>query len=691
MSDLYKKTNRCYLIDHHSPQPPIVPLGNMHIEEYEQFFREANIDSLMVYCKDHWGNTYYDSKVEGAQKHKGVKGDWIRTVRDATEKMGIEFVAYYCIEYDEGAARRFPQWRVRKADGTPLIRDDIYAKWSLNCYNTGYREYALAQLEEIVTNYHPDALFLDIFGASLCYCDTCRGKFKKAFGYELPETQDGLLKHQKDVKQFLDDKAEGFYRELRDRLKAIDPTLGITINFACHYPESLRKLLDYQYSEPLMLDNWFSSAYARDVAVGQYPMLAPGEASQVYNYDDPQKYVVDLCSIGAQGCRVGMYSGSQHIDGTLDHEEAKRLGTAYHELKMMEPWLSQKRRPVRSIGILQSDLSKKIPDEEFLPDAILRMKKRSPHITAILGAMMCAEAAKVPYCVIPEDTFVREDLSAYDCILLPEVYVVSDAVQKKLADYVQEGGKVIVSGKTGQYNQEFGYSSEMLQQLLGIQYVKTHDEYKQNDWSAYLAVDDKKAFQGLLSVTTPPVSDFFVENTCTTAKRLAHFMKPAVACSPTEWINWWSPPAGEETEIPAVTCNSFGKGLALNLAYDYFTMASTGKYRDSYAFFEDLLRILKVAPVMKNETAQKTILRTAFFETEKTYQIHQISTIAGKYNGEAVPVEGGLLRTSIPVRSAAVVYPEKRELSVEKDGTDYVIRLPELSVQQLIVLEKAVY
>ena len=98
MSEKFKSTKRCYLIDHHSPQPPIVPLGRMDIEEYDHFFETANIDSLMVYCKDHWGVTYYDSKVPGAQKHAGVKGDWIRTVRDKTAEKGIEFVAYYCIE-----------------------------------------------------------------------------------------------------------------------------------------------------------------------------------------------------------------------------------------------------------------------------------------------------------------------------------------------------------------------------------------------------------------------------------------------------------------------------------------------------------------------------------------------------------------------------------------------------------------
>lgn len=144
MSDLYRDSRRCYLIDHHSPAPPAVTLDHLDIAEYEEFFDTAQIDSVMVYCKDHWGMTYFDSKVPGSMKHPGIQGDWIRTVRDSVARKNLEFIAYYCIEYDEGAARRFPEWRVRQADGTPLIRDDLYAKWSLCCYQTGYREYSLS-------------------------------------------------------------------------------------------------------------------------------------------------------------------------------------------------------------------------------------------------------------------------------------------------------------------------------------------------------------------------------------------------------------------------------------------------------------------------------------------------------------------------------------------------------------------
>ena len=64
-------------------------LNHLDIHEYEAFFDTANIDSLMVYCKDHWGVTYYPSNVPGSQQHKGVQKDWIQEVSNLLKKKNM--------------------------------------------------------------------------------------------------------------------------------------------------------------------------------------------------------------------------------------------------------------------------------------------------------------------------------------------------------------------------------------------------------------------------------------------------------------------------------------------------------------------------------------------------------------------------------------------------------------------------
>lgn len=689
MSTKYTTTKRCYLIDHHSPQPPDVPLGHLDINEYESFFDTANIDSLMVYCKDHWGVTYYPSNVPGARQHEGVKKDWIGEISSLLKKKDIEFAAYYCIEYDEGAARNFPEWRVQRPDGSGLIREDEFARWSLCCCQTGYREYCLLQLEEIVSRYAPDALFLDILGTSLCYCSACREKFEAQYHYPLPESDEEVLEHRTDIMQFLNNNTKEFLTELRQRVKAIDPELAVTINFSCHYPQEIRDMLEYQFSEPLLRDNWFSSAYARDTAIGQYPMLAPGEASQVYNYNSVNEYIYDLSSIAAQGCRAGMYSGSQHIDGTLDFEEARLIGTAFAEIKKMEPYLTG-RTPVKCVGILQSDLSMSINLTHLYPDAILRMKRHNPHQNAVLGAMQLCEHAKLPFRILPERTVTEDLVKQFQVILLPEVFVIQEDVADILRSYVQNGGLIISSGQSGLWNADSSRRPiSSVSDLLGIGHARIHTEHKANRWSAYLKNVSRRDFSGLLSCTTPPVSEHFVETVpADSAQILLHLILPCVCCDETHWVNWWSPPPGTDSGYPALIHNAVGAGNVYYLAFDFFTMASAEGFRHPYSLFQDLICMEHVKPVLHNRTETPDMIRTAYFETEDSYIIHQISTLPKQFHGHLSPVNGGSLEFQRKISQAEVVYPEKKELEICADADGTIVRLPEFSLQQIIVCKK---
>ena len=92
MSNQYKHTYRGYLIDHHSPSFEGMTLDKLRIEDYEAFFKEAHINLLMVYCKDHWGYSYYDTKL--GVKHPALKIDWVRELAEVLKRQKIEFNAY---------------------------------------------------------------------------------------------------------------------------------------------------------------------------------------------------------------------------------------------------------------------------------------------------------------------------------------------------------------------------------------------------------------------------------------------------------------------------------------------------------------------------------------------------------------------------------------------------------------------
>lgn len=687
MSDLYRKTYRGYLIDHHSPDPPIVTLEKISVEEYERFFREANINNLMLYCKDHWGVTYYDTKV--GKRHGGLKEDWIAKLRPVLRRLGIEFNAYYSLEYDCYAPEAHPEWSSRKPDGTPLILTDRLPKWGMPCYETGYRKYVLEQLLEIVSGYEPDSLFMDIFGKSLCYCNKCRDKFEKHFGYPLPEDEETLIAKHKDIDAFLNRCEKEMLKEITDTVKGVDPELKVTINFSALYVKEIRDMLDYQFTEP-WAGNWLSAAYSRDTAREQYPQLGSGELSEVYNYRPQSAYISAASQIAAQGCRVFIYSGSQHTDGTLEHEESRRVGAAYRELEKFERYLDN-REVISDIGIIQSDAASLINNgASVVVNSIVRVKQGSKHRDALLGAMKLCDYSKYSWNVVPEQELTIEKAKKYKVLMLPEVYFIDERLRRVIEGYVDSGGVLISAGETGLYgsdgNKTGNYS---LSDIYGCDFIETIDRYASSAWGGYLEQTDDIIWKHVPD-TFVPVSEKRAKVKSVGGKPLAFFVDPAVELTENTWVNWWCPPPASGTGEPAILENTFGAGKVFFAAFDMFGMENKG-FNLNKDLFRGLLEKSVKKPAIRLETE---LLNTLAFVAYNRLQedeliVHEVSKMAENANGDTPLLDGGALIISSELRdlkSAELVYPVKQSLEIIKNGNTQRIRLPELRIHQVIRL-----
>ena len=650
-----------YLIDHHSPAE--LPLDGLDMAEYKSFFQETKADSIMTYTKDHWGMCYYPSKVPNAHMHPALQRDFVADVQKVLAELGKEFVAYYCIEYDEGAARTQRDWRVRQWDGQPLVREDTYARWSLCCTRTGYRQYVLAQLAEIAT-YRPDSVFLDIFGTSLCYCPTCREAFAAQFGYALPALWHIKAQQQADIVAFLDGNAEALLQEVKQALGGIP----VTINFACHYPPSVRALLDYEFSEPLLGDNWFSAAFARDtqVALGQ-PLVAPGEFSAVYNYRNAISYQASLLQIAAQGCRVGMYSGSQHPNGTLEHREAALVGGAFAAAHRMGTWLVN-REPVRFVGILYDYASGTQATGPFVADAILRAKAHNPHMQGVLGAMLLCEAAKVPWNIVTTEQLKNKDIAqAYQVLLVPELYTADTVVLERLKAFVQQGGLLIAAHG----------SLRVLEPVLGMT-GQPNEGYPRNGWQGYVDVEG----------TACPVTACMDMDALAPDVVVSHKLRlPCVAVDDRHWVNWWPPPPEDHGELqPGVIWRTLGAGQLCYAAFDLFSMAN-GEFPWLWEFFASMLR--EKTPQLRHVTPYPQALRTAYFRQGDTWIVH-LHSMTATQSGETPPVPGGVLWVSggegmTQVR-ACMVCPEEQTLAVEAVPLGWEVQLPAVALHCVVVV-----
>lgn len=693
MSDLYKTAYRGYLIDHHSPAPPVITLDKLDPAEYEAFFAEANLSTLLLYTKDHWGYSYYDTAV--GTRHPALDRDWILQVSEILKRRGIEFTAYYSVEYDTLAPRLHPEWAVRDAQGRPMALTGRIAKWGVACYETGYRQYVLEQLKEVVAGYRPDSLFLDIFGKTLCYCDACRAKFKARFGYDLPladmEIRNEYAAYDfgekgRDVNRFLEQCAQEMLEDVIGCVKAIDPTIKVSINFAALYPKAIRDRLDYQFTEP-WAGNWLSAAYARDTAMGQYPQLGPGDVSEVYNYRQESIYRLAAAQITAQGCRCFMYSGSQHVDGTLEHVEAQRVGSAYADVARYEELLGD-RSVLADVAIVQSDASKRARSgSEVIISAIGRCKRADPHRNALLGAMKLCDHVKYTWQLIPEQAVTAEGLAGKKAVILAGVYHVTDTLAAVLDGFVRGGGVLIMDGASGLYTRDGELlDTGRLDAMQGAERVNLPAAETAAPWTTYITPLDSAMWQ-YIPETTPPIGKAQYKLRATTASALGVLTPPCVPVTDTTWVNWWSPPpTAAPGDIPAVLLNACGSGKVLTFAFDFFH-DSAGEFHLNPDIFRGVMEMLVPRLRVRLETDLPASVGFVAYERGNELIVHSLSHLAEQTNGAVPAIPAGTLHIDEAWRTpmhAETVFPERRTLPIEwKDGKAS-IPLPDVSIHQVV-------
>lgn len=143
-----------------------------------------------------------------------------------------------------------------------------------------------------------------------------------------------------------------------------------------------------------------------------------------------------------------------------------------------------------------------------------------------------------------------------------------------------------------------------------------------------------------------------------------------------------------ETTHPALTINQYGSGSVVYTAFDLFTMAAEEIYRATGDLFRQITEKLNIKPVLRNITDIPNILRTAYFEKDDCYQIHQVSLMAHQFKGDVATVSGGVISVSTPVKEAVVIYPEHKTLPITQNGCEWLIQLPDFTIQQFIILKK---
>ena len=542
-------------------------LSKLNCDEYVNGLVDADIQAAMVKAKPHTGLNYYPGKI--GRMHNGLNGhDFLGEMIEKCHKNNIAVVVYYSQIFDNWAAENHPEWRCVDKDGISsntfgFQHDPKLCRYGLVCPNNEeYREYVKANLQEICANYDFEGMFLDMtFWPQVCYCKSCREKYKKQTGKEMPVKVDFSDKEFIEFTLIRDRWIAEFAKLSTDAAKAIKSNVTI----------------EHQLSQ--ILCRWVSASSeymldAVDYAGGDYyeGFLYQTISNKYYKSISPNLPFVHHTSRCDPALHMHTTTKTKeqmvlHVITALVHNGAFLLVDAinpdgsvvpevYHDLmkgvyqvtKPYEKYVSGDM--ISDVDIWFSTHSKftestdglKINEEDY--DEFVEHRGSSISMAAIMRNQ------NILFDVIGSVNL--DDIKA-KVLVVSHAANISDSEADKIISFVSQGGSVYISGHIG---------NDKIAKMLGVIDLGMSDY---NFWYMRPTDGGKELFTGFSErnpMTVP--SEYRKIKADDTSDVLATVTLPYThPINTNKFSAIHSNPPGVYTDEPAIICKAYGKGKCI--------------------------------------------------------------------------------------------------------------------------------
>lgn len=419
-------------------------------KQFQDMLKIGHINSITLFSKCHHGWSYHPTKVNEMRPH--LDFDLLGAQIGAAHEIGVKTPVYISAGCDEKAFRAHEDWRyVGELNKKPIMPDLKTPLFHGLCFNTPYLDYLCAQVEEVISKYDADGLFVDISAPKICYCETCRKQIEREGNdpndrrtlWELAQRvymnytrriAEAAHKYKKDISIF-----HNGGHIIRGRYDVLNANGHIEI-------ESL-PTGGWGYDD-MQISTRYVQPTKKDflVMTGKFH-IAWGEFGS-YKTDNALLYEATLAA--ALGGKVSI--GDQlHPNGKFDELTYKKIGKAYEYIEKIEPWLDNVDF-LCNIGVFSA--------ESYATEhKVIDYKEYGDYD---IGVSRALNEGKYLYQFID----IESDFSKYKVIILPDIIKVSDKLRAKLNEFVRCGGKLFATGKSGLKESESEFAFD-----FGIKYV----------------------------------------------------------------------------------------------------------------------------------------------------------------------------------------------------------------------------
>jgi hypothetical protein len=429
---LYMRFRQVHLDFHTSEAIPNIG-KRFSKQQFQDMLKKGHVDSITVFSKCHHGWAYHPT--EENEIHPGLNFDLLGAMIEAAHEINVKTPVYISAGLDEKLARRHPEWLIRDIDdNTNWVNGFMKPGYHQFCFNSPYLDMLIRQVEEVVRNYDGDGIFLDIVGVRKCYCHHCVSTLR-AQGDD-PRDMAAVLALGESV-------YANYTRKIREAIDAIKPGLPVFHNGG-HIRRGRRDLASMNSHlelESLPTGGWgydhfpLSARYAQGLGMDYLGMTGKfhttwGEFGG-YKHPNALRYETALSIANGARCSIG---DQLHPEGLMDPATYELIGAAYREVEEKEAWCTNV-TGIADVALLSVEAIGSHKEE-----------KREDRLGAAdTGAVRMLLEGKILFDIVD----LESDYSAYKVLILPDEVSVDDKLQAKLNAYFAQGGRVLVTGRSG--------------------------------------------------------------------------------------------------------------------------------------------------------------------------------------------------------------------------------------------------
>jgi len=550
------------------------------IDVYVNSIKEMGANALLINVGGIVANYYTD--LEFHYQNPNLKFNMIKEVTDRLHQEGIRVIGRFDFsKINEQFAIQNPEWLYKSIKGEFVN----YNGQVHTCVNGGYQqEYSLKILNEALTNFPLDGIFFNMIGYQtrdyshnyhgICQSDKCKDRFKKwTGGLELPteETMDDSV--YRKYQQFKGETSNELFFRIHDLIKSFGNHIAI-----CTYTHAGTDFYRRESnSHAALYDDFvpweYQSAHNVKSTIGSWKDMQVSNAI-VHFYGYPARHSADASWLSQQRLFQNVMYGAGpdfYCIGRLDNLEDRQV------LENMKDVFLFHKRNERFLHHTNSG-------NQVLVLHDYHSGREYNGLFEVLTENHILFDVMEHWCINTED--IPRPIESYNVIVLPDISRLSDEQCAKLDKYVENGGKLLVTGFTSTKDEIGNPLNKIRLKSLG---VATEYESFEKIQGTYFRIFDKDKTQ----LGSPILQNL----------DLVYVWEKGMLCQPTETANeflGFIPPAmigppekcyyTEVTNRPGLIHNQFGKG---STAFITFRIGSLYHHKRHYGHAELIMSILK--------------------------------------------------------------------------------------------------